>query len=244
MDRLAKYDQSTTGISYLYQPLDSRDLEFVNSLYFVYERMKIKKFIGEDPSILIEPDTISRMLDHIAFESTHKAYKNSIADQYLKKVLGLNPERAVEDIFKEYKENAIPLLKKAAEYGNIQAQFQLGVLYSKGTHVPKDYNAAVGYFHQAAYEGCPDAQNNLAFCYLAGFGVKRDLQQALSYFEKAAPSDDLAATNYSFCKDSQSFEEVCSKAIAHYEPLAKTDAESQRVLNWWLEASSAPSETK
>ena len=80
----------------------------------------------------------------------------------------------------------IDRLRKAAEKGDANAQFELGYCYYNGTGVAQDYEQAVGLFRKAAEQGNVDAQLNLGFCYLAGLGVTNDDTQAIYWYRKAA----------------------------------------------------------
>ena len=55
--------------------------------------------------------------------------------------------------FKEY--------RKAAEQGDANAQYNLGVCYEKGEGVKKDLSQAVQWYRKAAEQGMPGAQSKL-----------------------------------------------------------------------------------
>jgi hypothetical protein len=74
---------------------------------------------------------------------------------------------------------AIAWLRKAAENGSAEAQYELGYAYSEGNGVPEDPQEAVRWYRLAAAGGSPLAQNNLAVSYLLGAGVGHDT--ALAY---------------------------------------------------------------
>ena len=76
--------------------------------------------------------------------------------------------------------------KKAADQGDAEAQFNLGVMYSLGEGVPKDYKQAVYWYRKAADQGHADAQSNLGFMYHEGRGVPKDDTQAVYWLRKAA----------------------------------------------------------
>jgi TPR repeat protein len=77
-------------------------------------------------------------------------------------------------------------LGKAAEQGEPQAQFGLGVMYANGRGVPQDYAQAVKWFHAAVDRG------NLAPCfylglfYENGLGVAKNDAEAVKWYTKAA----------------------------------------------------------
>ena len=76
--------------------------------------------------------------------------------------------------------------RKAAEQGDAQAQFNLGLCYANGDGVQKDLTQAVFWLRKAADQGDAEAQFNLGVCYANGYGVQKDLTQAVFWFCKAA----------------------------------------------------------
>ena len=52
---------------------------------------------------------------------------------------------------------AVNWLRKAAEQGHAQAQFNLGVCYALGNGVPQSYTEAVKWFRKAAEQGQAEA---------------------------------------------------------------------------------------
>ena len=82
--------------------------------------------------------------------------------------------------FKEFK----PL----AEQGNALAQYNLGIMYSKGRGVPQDYVEAVKWHKKAAQQGNASAQNNLGNKYYHGRGVPQDYITAHMWYNLAAAS--------------------------------------------------------
>ena len=84
-------------------------------------------------------------------------------------------------------------LTKAAEQGHAEAQYSLGVAYSKGIGVAKDYEQAVYWFLKAAEQGFASAQYNLGFVHAEGRGVAKDYKQAVYWYLKAAEQGDADA---------------------------------------------------
>ena len=84
---------------------------------------------------------------------------------------------------------AVKWYRKAAEQGNTDAQFDLGV-------VTKDDVEAVKWYRKAAEQGNAKAQFNLGFCYEKGTGVAKDDVEAVKWYRKAA---EQGQTNAQFC---------------------------------------------
>lgn len=82
--------------------------------------------------------------------------------------------------------DAVGLIRKAAEQGNPKAQTALGVLYLKGSGVPRDFLTGVNWLQKAAGQDWPEAQNELGVMYATGRGLTQDLDQAAHWCGKAA----------------------------------------------------------
>ncbi len=74
-------------------------------------------------------------------------------------------------------------LRKLADQGDADAQWQIGVRYHNGDGVPHDDAQAMQWFRRAAEQGHVTAQATLGAYYWAGRGVPQDLSQA--YFWSA-----------------------------------------------------------
>ncbi len=85
------------------------------------------------------------------------------------------------DYARAYKE-----FKPLAEQGDVQAQYNLGVLYHNGTGVPQDYAEAVKWCRKAAEQGDARAQSDLGAAYHKGEGVQQDYVEAAKWIRKAA----------------------------------------------------------
>ena len=77
-------------------------------------------------------------------------------------------------------------LLKAAELGNVDAQFTLGWCYYMGEGVEVNLYEAVKWYRKAAEQGHAEAQNNLGSCYYNGNGVEQDYAEAVKWYRKAA----------------------------------------------------------
>jgi hypothetical protein len=85
------------------------------------------------------------------------------------------------------------LLPKATA-ADSEAQFQLGLLYQRGSlTTPKDEAKAFGWFQKSALQGNPKGENALGIAYAHGFGVTEDPKNAFEWFYKAALKGNAAA---------------------------------------------------
>ena len=80
--------------------------------------------------------------------------------------------------------------EKAARYGDIEANFNLGnINYKRGVFFLRDsneYRNAFAYYSYAATRGHIEAQIKVAEMYYGGYGVQKDYQNAVVWYEKAA----------------------------------------------------------
>ena len=81
---------------------------------------------------------------------------------------------------------AVAWYRQAAEQGDSEAQFQLGIVYTLGKGVSQDAAQAVDWYRQAAEQGHAVAQFALGVSYANGEGVPQDYQQAYAWFSVAA----------------------------------------------------------
>jgi TPR repeat protein len=72
-------------------------------------------------------------------------------------------------------ETAFQEIKPLAEQGHSTAQYNLGVMYSKGRGVTQDYLEAVKWYREAAEQGDALAQFNLGLMYDIGKGVPKTM---------------------------------------------------------------------
>ena len=74
----------------------------------------------------------------------------------------------------------------AAEQGDADTQFNLGLMYTNGEGVPEDACEAAKWFRMAAEQGQAKAQFNLGIMYAEGIGVPEDAREAMKWFRMAA----------------------------------------------------------
>jgi hypothetical protein len=84
-------------------------------------------------------------------------------------------------------------LKPLAEQGYAQAQYNLGLMYARGSGVAQDDKQAVSWYRKAAEQGVAMAQNNLGSMYAKGSGVAQDFVQAHMWWNIASVNGDADA---------------------------------------------------
>jgi TPR repeat protein len=92
---------------------------------------------------------------------------------------------------------AIQWYRRAAEQGNIRAQYNLGVMHAKGEGVPQDHTEAVKWYRLAAEQGDDFAEVRLAHIYEKGEGgVPQDYAEALKWYQRDAERSNDAAAQF------------------------------------------------
>jgi len=93
--------------------------------------------------------------------------------------------RGGEGVFQDDKE-AVAWYRKAAEQGDIIAQWLIGYMYANGRGVVQDYKVAITWFRKAAEQGNAGAQLSLGWAYDKGEGVVQDNVYAYMWYNIAA----------------------------------------------------------
>lgn len=131
--------------------------------------------------------------------------------------------------------------KKAAEQGDANAQYNLGVCYKRGEGgVDQDYNKAVYWYRKAAEQGLAEAQHNLGVCYINGEGVPKVIEKAVFWWEKAA-AQGYANSQYNlgYCYEfGEGVDVDYNKAVYWYKKAAEQgDKDAQLALNDFVASS-------
>jgi hypothetical protein len=135
-------------------------------------------------------------------------------------------EDSVDAIQRSDYKTAFRLSKPLAEKGNVSAQYNLGVMYSKGLGVQRNDSEAVKWYQKAADSGLPDAQFNLGVMYYYGQGVPRDYVQSYKWFDITIAR--LPASEYEKIKDAKS-----KREFASYKMTPTQITEAQRLVKEW-----------
>ena len=79
-----------------------------------------------------------------------------------------------------------------AKEGVAEAQYNLGLIYSRGKEVPKDDVESAKWYRLAAEQGFPEAQTNLGLMYGKGHGVEQNYAEAIKWYRLAADQNFAA----------------------------------------------------
>lgn len=85
---------------------------------------------------------------------------------------------------------ALPILKKSAEMGNAEAQYNYGYFLQNGAEEAKDEKEAVKWFEKSSKNGFNDGHYAMMMAYGKGQGVEQNSEKAFSYALKCASNDD------------------------------------------------------
>jgi TPR repeat protein len=85
-------------------------------------------------------------------------------------------------------ERAAEYYRKAAEYGDPDAQYLVGRCYDSGIGLPKNDAEATAWYSRAARGGNAEAQYRLGLAYERGSGIGKNLLQSYIWLNRAASS--------------------------------------------------------
>ena len=125
----------------------------------------------------------------------HKEFPNAFPEDVIEKenMAKRYFEKATEHSLKKEYTEAVKWFRKAADMGEPNAQYNLGICYYNGQGVKQNFEEAVKWLKKAAEQGIVFAQYNLGVCYYSGQGVKQDFEEAVKWFRIAADQEFPAA---------------------------------------------------
>jgi hypothetical protein len=127
--------------------------------------------------------------------------------------------------------------RKAADRGDVCAQFSLGVMYENGQGgLAKDETQALSWYRKAADQGDAEAQYNLGVMFWHGRGgLAPDDAQAVTWYRKAADQGDVDAQynlGVMYENGQGGFAEDDAQALSWYRKAAdQGDVEAQTNIN-------------
>ena len=116
------------------------------------------------------------------------------------------------------------IFARLADDGNINAQFNLAIMYERGLGVRSDIIRAIDLFKKAARQGDKVAPNHLGIIYSSGKGVLKDMVLAHAWFNIAS-----AADNSEGWRNRERIEKLMTKAQI---------GEAEEIARKWLNSSS------
>lgn len=114
----------------------------------------------------------------------------------------------------------------SADLGDVEAQTNVGQIFSYGSHgIKRDYSKAFYYFQQAAEAGNPAAMGHLGHMYANGLSVVANNQTAIEWFSKAIEGQDANGhygMGYMYLTGF-GIERSYKKALEHFSHAARQD---------------------
>ena len=98
----------------------------------------------------------------------------------------MTPWPALSDKQRCEMDQAVAMLREAANQGHMNAQAHCGNLYNFGWGVAKDDRLAFVYDEKAAQQGDPRAQSDTGIRYRDGLGCDQSCERAAEWFQKSA----------------------------------------------------------
>lgn len=114
------------------------------------------------------------------------------------------------------------LIRKAAEAGNPDAQYQLGMVYANASGVDLDYKQAFKWIHKAADSGHVQAMRTLAWLYANGFGTEQSDEKAQDTSILLAEKGDA--------KDQYFLASLYQSGIYGMQP------DSEKMIHWYYQS--------
>ena len=125
---------------------------------------------------------------------------------------------------------ALEFLQRAANDGNVEAQYNLGVMYAYGHGVEKDRNASLALFRKAADEGYTAAYNGLALSLTDG-SSDNNWTEAFHYFNKSAAAGNADGLYNSalLLKDGRGTPKDEATAVLYMRRAVRADHQAARI---------------
>lgn len=90
---------------------------------------------------------------------------------------------------------AFALFKEKAELGDMEAQYNIGMMCETGWSVPVDNKKAVRWYREAAKQGHAESQLRLGMLYYLGVGTRQSGIKGQKWIREAAKQNHLLASN-------------------------------------------------
>lgn len=123
-----------------------------------------------------------------------KATMDKLAKKYIEFGTSFYKNQIYELAFLEF--------KRAAEYGDPEAEYYLGKMYYEGNGTEKSYEKAYEHYVEAAKKDLQNAHYELGWMHYSGKGCEKSHEMALKHFIKAAECGHVWAQYYAarmFC---------------------------------------------
>ncbi|MBX3387726.1 MAG: SEL1-like repeat protein [Phycisphaeraceae bacterium] len=93
------------------------------------------------------------------------------------------------------KSESIEQIRRRAESGDVESQFQLGLAYQYGDGVPQNTTEAIKWITRSAERGNAEAQSTLGWIHSRGDGVPQNTAEAIKWWTRAADQGNVEEQN-------------------------------------------------
>lgn len=143
------------------------------------------------PTIPTQPLNAAEQQRYVVDSACLKAARQGIVADNCgeKKVASIEPKKLPASVVKKEEvdlQNTLGWFEKQAELGDVEAQNNLGVIYRRGTGVPKQPEKALALFEKSAARGSVNGMLNLANMYKLGEGAEQNLELSYAWYNLAA----------------------------------------------------------
>lgn len=147
--------------------------------------------LAEELSIIAKQDPIAEIREKVVEEYSKKP--KSVVE--LAKEGNVESQKELADKYLKYKnyQEAAKWYRNAADQGDAEAQYMIGVMYHKGCGLEHSDKLAARWYKKAADQGHVIAQNDLGLFYLDGIGVEQDYEKAVEMLTLAANQNNISA---------------------------------------------------
>lgn len=219
-------------------PFKSKLSAAVNQLIKIVQLPKAKRSLPNDMlwlSLSMGTNNIDELLDQVIgrFVDTYSSEDfdsiSSIAEQgHARALQTLHNHSIIEG-----SKNSVEWHKKAAEQGQVNSEYYLGLCYEYGIGIKTDRVHAVKWYKKAAEQGHVNAQYVLANRYSSEVSIKRNDNKTIEWYLNDAEQGDSAAQLYvGHCYfDGNGIEKNYKLAVIWYQKSAEQgNAEAQYSL--------------
>lgn len=154
---------------FLVGPAHQKNTEALNGLGIIYlYGLGVNKNLDLAQEYFEKANNLGDKVSKINLGELYRQKNNLIAsEKWYKLAIIENPSKAYEGLSKIYLdqqkfEQAYRYSEKAAELGNTEAEYNLGVFYEQGIYVNKNLEKAIFWYEKAALKGHLDALSNLS----------------------------------------------------------------------------------
>lgn len=103
--------------------------------------------------------------------------------------MGMSYEDSMNMMLRQNPDEAIKLLERDDEAGNLEATFLLGKVYFDGIYAKPNADKCIEYWSKGASKGSVDCQCYLGDCHFLGFGYPEDNDAAFSIYQEILNRD-------------------------------------------------------